>query len=236
MKKIDDSVFEALFRQVIIDDYNDEIDSILPNEKLIEIISFSSAFELRMKSLFAREQRRDNLKKTIIYGKRAAAIFVVTTTVIFGILIFNPEVRAAVKNTAVEWYDKFTSYIFKVETTDTDIDKEKKIRWKPEYLPTEYCENWAEKLGRVTNIEFVNDLDNTIFLSYRPEENNTNISVDNENHLLESVTINGHEAYIAKATNDDFENGVIWSMEGYTFSIWSKEPVDELIKIAQSIY
>ncbi len=232
MKKIDDSVFEALFRQAIIDEYNEEIDSIPPKEELIKIITFSAKFELKMKKLFAREKRRGYLKKALTYSKRVAAVFVITTTLIFGILLFSPEVRAAVKNTVVEWYDKFTSFIFQGEASDTN----KKMEWQPEYLPTGYYENFVEKLGKSTNIEYADPQGNIVYLSYRPEENDTNISVDNENHEIESGTINGQEAYIVKATSEEFENGVIWSMEGYTLNLWSKLSVDELIKIAQSIH
>jgi hypothetical protein len=232
MKKIDDSVFEALFRQAIIDEYNEEIDSIPPKEELIKTIIFSPDFELRMKRLFAREKRKGYYKKALSYSKRVAAAFVITTTIIFGMLLFNPEVRAAVKNTVVEWYDKFTSFIFQSEASDTN----KNMEWQPEYLPTGYHENFIEKLGKSTNVEYADPQGNIVYLSYRPEENDTNISVDNENHKIESETINGQVAYILRATSEEFENGVIWSMEGYTFSLWSKLSVDELVKIAQSIY
>ncbi|MFJ3388649.1 hypothetical protein [Lysinibacillus sp. NPDC086135] len=104
MNKINDSVFEALFRQAIIDEFNEEIDSIPPKEELIKTISFSPEFELRMKRLFAREKRKGYYKKVLFYSKRVAAVFVITTTKIFGMRLFNPEVRAAVKNTVVEWY------------------------------------------------------------------------------------------------------------------------------------
>lgn len=232
MKQMKDSVFEALFRQAVIDDYIEEIDSIPPKEKLMEIISFSPEFELRMNKLFIKEQRKDFLKKALSYSKRVAAILVIAITVFFGILLSSPEVRAVVKNTIVEWYDKFTSFIFQSENISTNEMKD----WKPEYLPTGYHENTVEKLGKAINIEYIDDQGNTIYLSYRPEINNTSISIDNENHIVESEIINGHEVYIAKATNDDFENGVIWNMEGYTFSIWSKLSVDEILKIMQSLY
>ncbi len=232
MKVIDNSVFEALFRQAVIDDYNEEIDSIPSKDELMEIISFSPEFDLRMKKLFARERRKDFYRKALSHSKRAAAVLVVAATLIFGVLLFNPEVRAAVKNTVVKWYDKFTSFIF--QSDGSDIDGE--IEWNLGYLPPGFRENSVEKLGKVTNMVYVNDSGDTIYISCRPEGNDTNISVDNENHLIESETINGHEAYIAKATNNDFENGVIWSMKGYTFNIWSKLSIDELIAIAQSVY
>ncbi|MFJ3388648.1 DUF4367 domain-containing protein [Lysinibacillus sp. NPDC086135] len=126
---------------------------------------------------------------------------------------------------------KFTSFIFQSEASDTN----KKNEWRPEYLPTGYHENIVEKLGKSTNIEYVDPQGNIVYLSYRPEENDTNTSVDNENHEIESKTINGQKTYIIKATSEEFENGVIWSMEGYTLSLWSKLSKDELIKIAQSV-
>jgi hypothetical protein len=230
MNQMNNSVFEALFRQAIIDDYNEEIDSIPSKEKLIQTISFSPEFELKMKKLFVYDKRKDSLKKALNYSKRAAAVLIIATTVFFGMLLFNPEVRAAVKNTVVEWYEKFTSFIFQNETSDINDKKE----WRPEYLPAGYRESSVDKLGKTIKIEYADTKGNIISFSYRPGENATNVSVDNENHQIESRTINGHETYIAKATDEEFDNGVIWSMRGYTFILWSKLPVDELIQVAQS--
>lgn len=231
MNQMDDSVFEALFRQAVIDDYNDELNSIPPREKLMETISFSKEFERKMKKLFSRDERREFLKSVLNYSTRVAAIFAVTITILFGLLLLNKEVRAAVKNTVIEWYDKFTSIIFHNEDSTTDENKE----WKPGYLPSGYNDGSVETLGRIINIEFVNDQGDTIRFSYRPGSGFTNISVDDENHIMENDTINGYTAYILRATDSSFENGITWSMNGYIFSIWSRLPVDELKMIAQSI-
>ncbi len=231
MKQMELSVFEALFRQAVIDDYNEEIDSIPPRERLLEIITISTDFELRMKRLLTRDKRKELLRKAVYYGKRAAAVVLIISNIVFGILLCYPEVRAAVHKTIVEWYDKFTSFVFQSESSDTDEPKE----WEPRYLPKGYDKDSVTRLGRTTNMEYVDAQGNIIVLSYRPTDNNTTISVDNENHRIEIQTIRGHEAHIAEATNPEFDNGVIWSMEGYTFYLWSKLPVTELIQIAQSI-
>ncbi len=52
--QVSDTVFEALFRQAIIDDFNEEMDSIPTNEQLARIYSFSSKFEMRIKKFLQR--------------------------------------------------------------------------------------------------------------------------------------------------------------------------------------
>lgn len=230
-KQIDDHVFEALFRQAIIDDYTEEIESTPPNEKLREMLSFSAEFELKMKRLLVREQRKETLSKVLKFTKRVAAVFIIVTSISFCMLLFNYEVRAAVKNTVIEWYDKFTTFIFQGEKSNSGQHKE----WRPQYIPAGYLEITVEKIGKATDIEYTSDEGNVIHFSYRPKENDTTINVDNENHTIESRTINGYETYIIEAIIDDFENGIIWSTDDYTFNIWSVLPVEELIKVAQSI-
>lgn len=231
VKDINDSVFEALFRQAVIDDYNDEIDTIPPREELSKMITFSCEFEYKMKKLFRREQRKDFIKLIIDNGKKVAVFCLVTATLLFSILLFNPEVRATVGKVIVEWYDKFTSFDFKYDIPDSGDMQD----WHPEYLPEGFHDSILEKLGRVTNIEYKNDHGQIIYLSYSSQGNATNISVDNENHTIENGTINGYEAFILKAADNDFENGIIWSMQGYTFNIWSKLPMEELMKVAISV-
>lgn len=233
IKQMNDNVFEALFRQAIMDEYNEEIESIPQKEELANRISLSSEFELRMKKLLSLDRRKSFLKKAIYYGKRVAAIFLFAVTILFLALLTNPGVRAAIKHTIIEWYDKYTAIIFEGQKNNDDNDTIKEF--KPGYLPEGYNEVLAEKLGEITEIEYANGLDGVIYMSYWPETHSNNISIDNENHIIESGTINGHEAYIAKATDDDFYNGIIWTMKGYRFSIWSKQPIDELVKIIESI-
>ena len=221
-----------MFRQAIIDDYNEEIDSIPSNDKLMEKLSFSPEFEIRMNKLFTKERRRELFNRVLFYSKQIAAMFILTIAVVFSLLLINPEVRAAVKSTVIEWRDKFTSIIFQSsKSSNMSDDKE----WQFEYLPFGYQEDKIENFGIITNIEYVNEQDQIIYFSYRPDGVNSNISIDNENHKIETIMINGVSAYIAKATDDDYENGIIWSMEGYSFSLWSQLQMEELIKIVESI-
>lgn len=228
--QVNDVVFEALFRQAVIDDFNEEIDSIPTNEQLAKIYTFSPEFEIRMKKLFLKDRRRGLLKNTMLYSRRVASVLIIVLGLLFGTLLFNTEVRAAVGKVLVEWYEKFTSFTF----NDDEVIDEKKD-WTLNYLPEGYELKNYEVLGRITNIEFINEQGGKIRFSYHPEGSITNISVDNENHKIDRCEILNNEAYCISAVDDKFDNGVIWNMNGHTFDLWGKIPLDELKKVAESI-
>lgn len=229
-RKVNDMVFEALFRQAVVDDFNEEIDSIPPNEQLAKIYSFSPEFEVRMKKLFAKNRRKDFAKAIMFYSRKIASILIIVLGLLFSTLLFNTEVRATVGKVLVEWYEKFTSFTFKDGKV---IDKKKD--WTLNYLPKAYVLKNFEMLGNITNIEFINNQGDKIRFSYRPEESITNISVDNENHEIDRCIILENEAFSISSVNDQFDNGVIWNTNGHTFDLWGKLPIDELKKIAESI-
>ena len=178
--QMDDVVFEALFRQAVIDDFNEEIAPISANEQLANIFTFSPEFEMRMKKLFKKDRRRSLLKNTMLYSRRVASVLIIILGLLFGTLLFNTEVRATIGKVLLEWYEKFTSFTF----NNGDFTDEKKD-WRLNYLPEGYTLKNYEILGPVTNIEFINEQGDKIRFSYRPEGSITNISVDNENHKID---------------------------------------------------
>lgn len=228
--QMDDVVFEALFRQAVIDDFNEEIAPISANEQLANIFTFSPEFEMRMKKLFKKDRRRSLLKNTMLYSRRVASVLIIILGLLFGTLLFNTEVRATIGKVLLEWYEKFTSFTF----NNGDFTDEKKD-WRLNYLPEGYTLKNYEILGPVTNIEFINEQGDKIRFSYRPEGSITNISVDNENHKIDRCEILNNDAYCISAVDDKFDNGVIWNMEEYTFDLWGKISEEELKKVAESI-
>ena len=222
---MNDMVFETLFRQAVIDDFNEEINSIQSNEELSKTYSFSTEFETRMKRLLIKDRRKDYVKKTMYYSRKVALIIIIVLGLLFGSLLLSTEVRATVGKVLVEWYERFTTFSFR---DDEVIDGNKD--WILGYIPEGYVQNNYEVLGRIKNIEFENNQGDKIRFSYVPDNSITNISVDNENHKIDSFVVQENKAYSIIATNNDFDNGIIWNMEGYTFDLWSK-----LKRVAESI-
>lgn len=229
-KQVEEAIFEALLRQAVIDKYHAEIEAIPSNEELSQEISFTPEFELRMKKLFAYERRKILINTISMYSKRIASVFILAIAVMFGILFLHPEVRAATNKAIVELYKKFTSIIFIGEFSEVD-----RKDWYPMYLPDGYYENSVENLGKVTYIEFINDKGEKIRFSYRAEDSTSNLSIDNEKHIIENIKVNGNVAYSAIALTDEFENGVIWIIDGYKIDIWSRLSITEIKKIAESV-
>ena len=228
--QMNDMVFEALFRQAVIEDFNEDINSIQSNEELSKIYSFSPEFETRMGKLLTKDRRKDHVRKTMYYSRKVASILIIVLGLLFGSLLLNTEVRATVGKVLVEWYEKFTTFSFR---DDAVIDEYKD--WILGYIPEGYAQKNYEVLGRIKNIEYANNQGNKIRFTYVPDNSITNISVDNENHEIDTFILLGNKAYSIIATNNEFDNGIIWNMEGYTFDLWGKLSIDELERIAESI-
>lgn len=229
-KQIEEVFFEALLRQAVINKYHAEIEAIPSNEEISQEISFTPEFEFRMKKLFTYERRKLLINTISKYSKRIVSVFIIAITAMFGILLLHPEVKAATSKAIVELYEKFTSIIFIGENSEVE-----KRDWYPMYLPDGYFENSVENLGKVTYIEFINDEGEKIRFSYRAEGSTSNLSIDNENHIIENIKVNGNMAYSAIALTDEFENGVIWTIDGCKLDLWSRLSITRIKKIAESV-
>lgn len=227
---MNDVVFETLFRQAVIDDFNEEIDSIPSEEELTQIYSLSSRFEIGIKKLLAKDRKKDFLKKFINAGRKTASIFLIGLGLLYGILLLNSEVRATTEDVLVGWYKQFTSFTIR---DDEFIDRDKD--WILNYLPQGYVlENlWVR--GWTTYMEFTNTQRDKIRFSYTPGEEGTDVLVDEELDRVYTSKVLGKEAFFVKSTDEELDNGLIWNKQGYNFDLWGKFSMEELIKIAESL-
>lgn len=221
------AVFEALFRQAVIDNFYDELNS-LPTEKdLADQFVFSPSHELRMQRLFARDARRDRIQTAIKWSKRIAAIIVITLALFFGTLMLVPQVRAVVFQTILEWYDKYVTF------TSNVTDAEKSYS-EPGYLPENYREVFRDSKDMGTLIVYMNDADQTVitFQSFRVT---ATTAVDNEMMEYSVAIVNDVEFHIFNMTDDSSENTVVWERNEQRYIITSTISTDELMKIAVTI-
>lgn len=229
-KTIDDAVFEAILRQVVIDKYHTEVNSIHSSE-LEKEISLSPEFELRIKKLFNRERRKSKIRSLLSNTRKVAVIAAIILTALFGVLLTNANVRAAVGKAVVEWYEKFTSITFGPENKGY-----KDSSLNPEDYITGYKVVSKETVGRSTNVMLENTSGISLSLFYTPSDSTANHSIDNENHTVEITDINGYEAFLAIANDTAVDNIISWNTHGYRLIIHSKLPPSELKRIAELIF
>lgn len=228
-KQLDDIVFDELFRQAFIDNFEEEINLIKAEGEAL-MCKPSQKFQKEMKKLFEKDDRKAFIKKFIVHVKKAASILLIILGGLFAALLINKEVQATINKVIIEMYEKFNSIIFKGEELDF---KEKD--WILNYIPQNYTIKSYEKLGNSINIVYENPQGNKIRFSYTPEKNSTNISIDNENHKMEKRRILNENASFLTAKTNKFDNGIIWNRDRYVFELWGKNDIDELKKIAESL-
>lgn len=226
IKQMSDNAFEALFKQAVIDDFFDELDSLPPAHELSMQYKPSDAHTARMKRLFATEKRRDRGHVVLMWSKRIAAVITIAVTLLFGSLMFVSEVRAAVVDTIIEWRDRFVRFT----STSPDVEK---TNLEPLYIPDGFNEEIRDDTGTVTIIMYIN-ADNEI-ITFQSSLSGGSLSVDSEERTYEAISINGVEYHMFVADYDNDENTVLWDNLGQRYFVTSTISMDELMKMALSV-
>ena len=225
-RTINDSVFEALFRQAVIDNFNEELDSLPPDEELAKIYTFSPEHENRMRRLFTLEARKERTRTVIRWSRRAVAVIVIAVTIIFSTLMFVPQVRAAVAQTIIEWCDKFVRFTSRAP-------EEAKMDLAPGYIPDGFNEIIRDESDTITTVIYENEDD--MLLIFQASVASGSLSVDNENSNYEMCLIDDIEYHIFTSTVEAEDSLVVWETKDQRYTISSMISIEEILAMATSI-
>jgi len=227
-----ETISEALLRRAVIQDHENELAAIPPEDELRKMYTFSPQHEARMKTLFQKEKRREN--KIVIFTalRRAAVVVAVIGSLLLGLLLSNSEVRAKVWTVMREWFEGFTRYSYNQEYFgDYDYD----IEWTFDYLPDGYAEREKLDMGPSAAAIFYTDADgNEITFQYSPAHE-ISFGISNEHTTFESIVYNGLEYDVYTAISDEYPSRIIWVMDNYAMNLTGYVEVDELLRMAQSV-
>lgn len=223
---MEDSLFEALLRQAVIESYEEELLSI-PQDK---IHRFSDTHNKKMNKLFQKAELQEKIRVTTKWIKRSIAMLLIVTSVLFGALVTVPEVRAAVTGVVIEWFNKFTKFTSNnAYNAETDEPNE----WAPSYIPEGFTKIEQDNFGGILTLVY-QDQEGTmidIICLY----DGGSISIDNEHQGYYTVEKGSIEYHIFEALEKGEHNIIVWSKEGYQFKAESLLPVNELYKMALSV-
>ena len=222
-------IFDIVLKEALRDSMEKEFKKI--DEMVIdEPYEFSSEFEKKMKKLINSIGRKDRIKKFKHIAVRtivsAAAVF----GVIFGGLLTQPEVYAAVQHVFRSVFDTHDKYEFvSDELTIDNFNNNIRLGYVPEgyYLSEGFYTTINVSLcykNETDDITFEYGIANFISTSY-----------DNDHNSYSSFYNNDIEYHYYESSDDDFTNKLIWYKDGYFFGIYAHLSKDELVKIAENL-
>ena len=221
-----DGLFEALFRQAVIDNFEQQMNEMPPEKELARLVSFSDGYDARMRRLFARESRKERMRATGKWARRVAAAIAITITISSGTLMAVPEVRATVKGTVVQWFEQFTMFVAH-GTAPIKTD------WTPEYVPEGFTESDRFETDNLTAVAYRNNAGEIIFFDCATGTNA--ISVNIEGVIQKQIWEGGRMYHTFEANTDEHMNSIVWDMEGCQFIISAYLPLAELLEVALSV-
>ena len=223
------AVSEALLKQAVCDNFNRKMAMLPPEDELAKEICFSERHQQNIKRIIRRMHRRDALQATVLVARRAAVVLILLSVTLVGVIMLNPSIRAAVQNVILEVFDTYTTFRF------TETAQNEKVEWVPSYVPEGFELSKTTTIGNWTTFVYESDNNEILFFSASQMSEGSVIAIDNENHVEQNTTINGYDAYISIALNDNDDNYVQWYPNGYVLHIWSVIDINELQKMAESV-
>lgn len=223
-----DVLFEAVFRQAVIENHNQELEEIPTEKELAKSYAYSERHKERMKKLFAREEKRERLARIFIASRKVAAAIFIVGGILFAALMTVPTVQGAVREAFMEWYGKFTKFV-PHQNEDTVIKE-----WLPSYIPDGFVIQDTFNVIDSTSIRYRKPDGQVIDFIYALV-GNSSLSVNNEDVEYSQVDRNGVIYHVFSSNAVDTNNSVIWELDGYLFELRGLSPVDELLSIAYSV-
>ena len=230
-KFLNEELFEVVLEKAFIEHEKELLKSYPDDVELEREYPISKKEIRRFKNIVKEKEYGKKLIR--VYFDRAAVVVLCMISLFFTLVMTNSEVRAAVENVILKWYDKYTEFIFTEATTGLVAEKieDVEIGYIPEGFELSFEDNMEiECFKQYTHID---DPSSNFILSvfYNNEEN---LFYDNEKLKYKEILINSKEAWIAY---DEIEKkgGIILLGDCVSVNIAGNLSEDELIKIAENI-
>ncbi|MGN0599692.1 MAG: DUF4367 domain-containing protein [Oscillospiraceae bacterium] len=190
----------------------------------------SPQFKKKMKKTINSVGRHDRIKKYKHIAVRAAVSVAAAFGLIFGALLTQPEVFAAVQNVFRNVFDKFDKYEYVGEEVTVDnFDNSYRLG----YVPDGYYLSEGNYTLSYIMLTYTNETDDLIF-EYGIA-NDLTAYYDNEHNSYYEFEYNGVEYYFYESNDSDFKNMIMWFEDGYSFSIVAHLSKEELVRIAENL-
>ncbi|MDR1328183.1 MAG: DUF4367 domain-containing protein [Oscillospiraceae bacterium] len=220
----DNSVLEAVFRQAVIENYENELDE-LNNEP---DVSVSDRHRRRMEALFAKARREKQTAVIIVWAKRFSAAAASLLVIVGALLMTVPAVRASAGEAFVAFCEKYVTFgSGSAEVPDAAVD------WSPTFIPEGFSESSRAQFTTITVIRYADAEGEIIEFMYMPADDSMSVNYE---HVDYGQTLHGDIVYHTfAAETDEYKSAVVWDTDGYIFNVTAYLPVEQLLEIAWSV-
>lgn len=166
-------------------------------------------------------------------GKRVACIIILILTMMTTTVFSVKALREPFINFIVSTYEKASAIIFKDGESKPNQSVTLSEFYEPEYLPLGYIKTYEEKGYFFYFCEFT-DQDGNIINTENFITENAILSVNTENVEVERIFITNNKTEAIYYENKGVKE-IVFSLDGYGFTVSGKVEKSELIKIAESM-
>lgn len=224
-KQMNDELFEVILENAFSESFNRELKRYESSATKLSSVKPTQEHK-RCAQRAYKMKTRTPLNGVTVLQKIAVAILIVFS-IWNALMLCSPTVQAAVKDTIVEFFDKYISFDFS-KNDDFIIVGTHKIG----YIPSGYQLTQSKTTEKYEKYIFSNgtgDINLRIMSSSISE-----VGVDSENRMMQPIKIKSYVAYALLHDDSDEPTIVIWGDENRSFLLTAKLNLTELTKIANS--
>lgn len=219
-------IWESLLKLAAVEYGNRQLEQ-YPSEEEMQKVILPDGYDKKMRRWINRYSAKVNIISILKPLRKIAAAACIVLGVGFAILLQFDEVRAACKEVIVQIYEKYIEFNYQSsggeQLGDLQIN----------YIPTGYYE--AERTVRklMTSVEYRSEDNEQIIITYSLEE--LVHQIDNEHYLVSEESDNEMSLTFFEATENGWDNYLLWQREDGYFSIKASLSKGEMKKIAENI-
>ncbi len=229
--------WRTLLQMACAEHARQEMEALPTSQQLQEL--YPDTGKLTRRVMAAIQAQRKGTGRRLRIVKRVAVAAAILASLLFGTLMVNAEIRAAVVNTVIEWTERDIGIRFEVEGVPLSALPE---GYGPHYIPEGLI--FDEKMS-------LQETDGSFFYTYASADgkvildiqvgiaqNGSAYWIDNEHLEHERITFNGVTAYYGHGTSvgGDEISTLLWLKDGIEHDIYTNVSMSELFEIAENIY
>ena len=228
-----EKIFDLVLADALMGSLDIELREIDENKEYDDY-KFPDTFDRKVRKIANSIGRNDIIKKCTQVCVKVVVTAAAIMGVIFGGLLTQPDVYAAVQNVIRTIFDKYDKYDYIGYIGDELTVENFNNNIRLGYVPDGYFLSSGEYFPAYVTLLYKDKNDNEIIFDYGIADG-LSVIYDNEHNSFSSFTTNGMEYYYYESNDNDFFDVLIWFKDGYSFSILAHLSKEELVKIAENV-